>query len=256
MGGVRARQRAEKSLSETPRLHHPLPAAPRAADLPLTGRGENATTTHPQLDVAATGTRRLFHLDGGCSRTRPRMFFVLSKLFCGSWRPAICWCCCLSWACALRLRRRRGLGAGRPGSSALRPCVLPVGGWLAAPLEERFPGAEPAGADRRHRPARRRGQRGPPRRMARSRSTTWRTASSKPALARRYPDAKVLAQRRRRHIIPEASRKRMRRAPCWSRSASPAERILIDDRSRNTYRECGLFPRMASSRSRARSGSS
>ncbi len=38
--GVRARQRAKRGIfSEAPRLHHPLPAALRAADLPLTRGG-------------------------------------------------------------------------------------------------------------------------------------------------------------------------------------------------------------------------
>ena len=162
---------------------------------------------------------------------------------------AICSCCCSSLgvigcsgsAAAPGALPRRAGDAGVCSAIA----VLPLGSWAIVPLEERFPQPALPRADRRHHPARRRG------RSRRSRAAHGevalnefrrahhRDAGAGAALSR---GARADLRRRSRGLIAGgvdrgAGDAQAARSP----TGSTTSRLLLEERSRNTYRERGLF---------------
>jgi uncharacterized SAM-binding protein YcdF (DUF218 family) len=166
------------------------------------------------------------------------MTFVLSKLFWGVAAPGnllvLLLVAALVWR--WRGRRRRGLGMVVLVALALLAITaLPAGEWLVAPLEERFP--VPALPERVDGivvlggAVETRTSRGSEVHLNDSADRVVEAA----VLARRYPEAKLLASGGDGNLIPEGGEQEadLTRDLLIALGVAP-ERILVEDRSRNT----------------------
>jgi uncharacterized SAM-binding protein YcdF (DUF218 family) len=168
------------------------------------------------------------------------MTFVASKLFWAVTDPGnLLLLLLLAALAAMALsRRRRGFGLAVAVALALLVvAVLPVGQWLVAPLEERFPapalparidgiivlgGAIDPAVSRAH------GQ------ISLNEAAERLTEAA--VLARRYPDARIVVSGGNAAILPRPHEEEagLMRAQLVALGVAPA-RVLVEDRSRNTY---------------------
>jgi uncharacterized SAM-binding protein YcdF (DUF218 family) len=165
------------------------------------------------------------------------MTFVLSKLFWGVAAPGNLLLLLIVAGLLWRLRRRRR-GLGLVAASALlllAIAVVPAGEWLAAPLEARFPvpalpervdGIVVLGGAVDTRISRGQGQ------VALNDSAERVVEAA--VLARRYPEATLLLSGGDSAVVPEGTHEADLTRDLLVALGVAGERILVEDRSRNT----------------------